>query len=272
MLSLNSCQYIFGNDDEKVLVASVFDYNLYKDEVENSIPKGLTEEDSIVAAENYVNKWVRQTVLLKKAELNLADEQKNFEKIIEDYRHSLITYTYQNELINQLLDTLVSDEEIENFYTENSRNFELKENIVQAIFIKIKKNSPQIKNLKPWFYSNKLDDINALDSYCFQHAEKYNLDDTQWILFDDILKDIPIRTYNKPDFLRRNKIVELDDEEYLYFLNIKAYKIKNSISPLSFEIDNIRKIIINRRKMELIKKMKNDIYEEALKNNEIKFY
>lgn len=268
---LSSCD-LLEEKKVRIPVASVHEYTLYKDDLKNIIPSGLPAEDSIVAVESYINKWIRQTLLLRKAEQNLKEEQKDFEQKIEDYRRSLITYTYQNELINQLLDTLVSPEEIEEYYNQNSRNFELKENIVKVNSIIINKKKPKVKQISKWFKSNKLEDINALDSYCYQHAEKYSLDDSQWILFDDLLKEIPIKTYNKEEFLKRNKYIELDDENYLYYLKIKEYKVKNSTSPLSFEEESIRKIIINKRKMELIKKMKNDIYEEAIENNEIKYY
>jgi hypothetical protein len=91
-------------------------------------------------------------------------------------------------------------------------------------------------------------------------------------LFDDLLKEIPIQTYNKELFLQNNRFVEVSDSLNYYFLNIKDFKIRNSISPLSFEKENIKNIILNKRKLLLINSMKQDVYNDALNNNKIEIY
>lgn len=270
---LGSCHFL--NKKEEVprqAVARVYDKYLYRDELNDVIPSDLSSNDSAQIAENYIKNWIEQTLLLKKAEENLTDEQKDFNKQLEDYKRSLIIYAYQRELINQLLDTIVTDEEIEEYYENNKQNFELKDNIVKVRYVKVTKNAPDIKKLKKWYASDNPEDIKALESYCFQFAQNFYLDDKTWLLFDDLLKEIPIKTYNKEDFLKQNKLIEIEDSLSYYFLNIKGYKIKNSISPLSFEKENIRNIIVNKRKLEIINKMKQDIYNDAANKSEFEIY
>ncbi len=253
-------------------VARVFDKYLYLDDLKEVIPADVSSTDSAQIAENYIKSWIEQNLLLKKAEDNLTDAQKDFSKQLEDYRRSLIIYTYQRELLNQLLDTIVTDEEIETYYENNKQNFELKDNIVKVRYIKVAKNAPDIKKLKKWYASDNPQDIQALENYCFQFAENFYLDDKTWLLFDDLLKEVPIRTYNKEEFLKQNKLIEMEDSLSLYFLNIKGFKIKNSISPLSFEKENIRNIIVNRRKLDIINKLKQDIYNDAANKSYFEIY
>lgn len=268
-----SCS-LFEKKEEapKQAVARVFDKYLYMEELKEIIPADVSSSDSAQIAENYIKNWIEQILLLKKAEDNLTDEQKDFSKQLEDYRRSLIIYTYQRELLNQLLDTNVTEEEIETYYENNKQNFELKDNIVKVRYVKVAKNAPDIKKLKKWYASDNPQDLQALESYCFQFAQNFYLDDKTWLLFDDLLKEVPIRTYNKEDFLKQNKLIEMEDSLSLYFLNIKGFKIKNSISPLSFEKENIRNIIVNRRKLEIINKLKQDIYNDAANKSDFEIY
>ena len=192
--------------------------------------------------------------------------------MVEDYRKSLITYEYESELVNQKLDTIVSDEEIGVYYEENKTNFELKDNIIKVIYVKVRKKAPKAEKVKDWYKSNETKDKDALASYCHQYAENFYLDENNWLLFDDVLKEIPIKLYDKEQFLQNNRTIETQDSTFLYFVNIKGFMTKNSASPLSFEKDNIRNIILNKRKVNLIKKMREDIYNEAVQNKSFEIY
>jgi hypothetical protein len=270
LLSASSCS-LLKNDEEKP-VAKVFDKYLFKSEISEFIPDGTSFEDSIAMAESYINSWIKSTLLYHQAESNLTDDQKDFAKKLEDYRKSLVIYTYEQKLIEQRLEVEVTDEQIESYYNENKKNFELKDNIAKVIYVKVNKNAPNIEKVRKWYKSNNQEDIIALEGYAYQFAENFYFDSETWLLFEDLIKEIPIKTYNQEDFLKNNRFVELEDSDYYYFVNIIGFKIKNSISPLNFEKDNIRKILLNRRKLQLINKMKNDIYNEALQNSNIEIF
>ena len=210
--------------------------------------------------------------MIQKAESNLADEQKNVEKQLRDYRNSLITYTYEKELVKQKLDTIVADSDIEEYYNNNQPDFELKDNIIKVIYVKVDKKAPGIDKLKKWYKSDNAKDREQLASYCHQFAANFYLDDNSWLLFDDLLKEIPIQTYNKELFLQNNRFVEVSDSLNSYFVNIKGFKTRNSLSPIEFEKENIKNIILNKRKLQLINKMKEDVYNEAANNKKIEIY
>lgn len=276
ILCLSSLGVIFGcskePDKKPEAIARVYDKYLYASEVSDLVPEEADKEDSIRIVNNYITGWVREMLLVHKAEENLTDLQKNVEKQLTDYRNSLITYAYEKELVNQKLDTIVNEDEIEQYYNQNKSNFELKDNIIKVNYVKVNRKAPYIEKLKKWYKSEVPKDKAALSSYCYQFAENFFLDDNAWLLFDDLLKEIPIETYNKELFLQNNRYVEVGDSVNLYFVNIKGFKVKNSISPLSFEKQNIKNIILNKRKVELINKMKNDLYKEAETKKDFEIY
>ena len=254
------------------VIARVYTYNLYESDLKAVLPDGLMPEDSARRAQNFINTWVKEKLLVHKAEMNLGDGQKNVEKQLQDYRNSLIIYAYEKELVRQRLDTVVSDEEIQNYYDEHPNDFELRDNIVKVIYVKVDKKSPNQQKLTGWIKSDKPQDRKDLEGYCRQFASNYFLDDNVWLLFDDLLKEVPIETYNKELFLQNTRFLTLADSTSNYFVNIKGFMTRNSHSPLAFEKENIRNIILNQRKRELIERMHTDLYKEAMENKDIEVY
>jgi hypothetical protein len=272
-LFLNSC----GNEDKardpnRKPVARVYDKYLFVDDLKGIVSQGTQAEDSVKIIGNYITNWTKEALILHKAESNLSDEQKDVQKELEAYRQSLLLYAYEKELVRQKLDTVVSVTDISDYYEKNQNNFQLKDNIIKVLYVKVKKQAPQITKLKMLYRSDLPKDREALKSYCHEFAENFFLDDNSWLLFDDLLKEIPIETYNKELFLRNNRFVEVTDSLNCYFVNIKGFKIKNSISPLAFEKDNIRNIIINKRKLQLITQMKEDVYRDAQEKKDVEVY
>jgi len=271
-LLLGSCE-AFQPEEEEV-AARVYERYLYVSEVAGVIPENTPTPDSAVLAQNYIQKWVEQNLLLEKAELNLSEEKKNVERQLNDYRNSLIIYAYEKELVRQKLDTNVSDEEIETYYTQNKENFELRDYIVRVRYLKLKANSPNLKKVRGWMLSDKEEDQLGLQDYGHQFAVNFFNDDNKWLYFDELLKEIPLNQYDKEQFLRTNKsrLFELNTTEYVFLLVVKDYRLKDSISPLALEKENIRKLILNNRKLKLINDVKKGLYNDAIAKKDIEVY
>lgn len=270
VILISSCRNSSPDSKEKPL-ARVGDSYLYALDLKD-IYSNNSKEDSAETAKKYINNWIHETLLLQQAEQNLTDDKKKFDKMVDDYRKSLITYEYESALVKQKLDTIVNDDEIEKYYEENKSNFELKDNIIKVIYVKVRKSAPKVEKIKDWYRSNDTKDRDALASYCHQYADNFYLDENTWLLFDDVLKEIPMKLYDKEAFLQNNRTIETQDSTFFYFVSIKGFMTKNSASPLSFEKENIRSITLNKRKVELIKKMREDIYNEAVQSKSFEIY
>jgi hypothetical protein len=273
LLSFSSCQYIkkvFTSKEKPI--ARVFDLYLYPSDVEGIVPKGTSSGDSVLLVQSYVENWIRQSVILKQASDNVEMDKEALEAQLETYRQSLIIYSYEQQLIAQNLDTTVTPLQIKNYYKENSNNFELKQSIIKASYAVIPKNALKIENAKRWFNSSKEKDRNELETYCMQFSPNYNLVDTNWIYLDELTKGIPLNRFSETSILQKNNYINFSDQEFVYLVKIKDFMYKEEVSPLEFEIDNIKNIIINKRKVELINKMENDVYQKARNENDIELY
>ncbi len=266
VLLLFCCSSCNRKNDE-VAVARVFDEYLYPSDLEGIVPKGTSAEDSIKIIQTYIDGWIRTSLLVHQAEKNLTEEQMGFADKLKTYENSLIIYTYESELIRQQLDTNVSLKEISEYYDAHPNDFVLKDNILRVNYVKLNKDSEHINTIKQMLRSESESEREKLAALCIQHASNFYLDDHSWLLFNDLLKEIPIQTYNQEQFLKYNRFIETSDSLYAYLMNIYDFKIKESLSPLSFERENIRNIIINKRKVSLINNMKKEVYQHALENS-----
>ncbi len=258
--------------DKGIPLARVDDEILYDSDIKGLLPENISHRDSIIWVNNYVNNWVRNKLLINKAEENLDDRKLDFKNQLEKYKNSLIIYTYQNEIIKQNLDTTVSIEEVEKYYNEHLNDFVLLKNIVRVMYI-VTENSKEIdKKFSELFTLPDSVMMDSLEANCEIYARDYFLDTTVWIPFDELLNHIPIKVYNKELYLKNNKFVKIKNKKELYFVKFIDFKIKNDHSPLELEEDNIKSIIINKRKVDLVKELRKKLFENALKKNEIEIY
>lgn len=271
LILLTSCETFFKNKNERVLARVQNEY-LYESDIKGIVTPGTTGKDSLVVVSSFIQNWVQQQLIIQQAKKNLSDAQMDFTKQLEDYKNSLLIYEYENALVRQKLDTLVTDEEIELYYDANQQNFQLKDNIVKMQYVKLPVKSGQVKQFKKLMGSGDPDDQNKLAELCEKQSLDYFLDDQNWLLFNDVLKQIPIVTYNQEDFLKNNKYLEYQDSLFIYLVLFKDFKIKESLSPMSFERQRIIDIILNKRKMDLITRMQQDIYINAQKKNDFEIY
>lgn len=270
ILLLGACRKNQSGEDKSKTVARVFDSYLYQNDLEGLVPPRTAVADSLEITNAYINNWVRQKLLLKQAEDNLDFDSRDFEKQIEQYRNSLIIFAYETELVKQKLDTTVTSAEIAKYYEENLGNYVLHENIVQASYVISDKNNPLNNKIKALLVNKSQHD--KLIELCSNNNIEFHISDGQWMPFTELCSHIPLKVDDQEIFLSHNKYYEVSDSTQLYFVSIEAYKGKESVSPLAYEADNIRSVILNKRKAELLQKMEDDLYNDAVKKKNYEIY
>lgn len=254
-------------------IARVKDKYLYPSDINSLLQPGMSAEDSTNIVGRYVNNWVRKQLLISEAQANVPFNEAELERKILDYRYALMVYEYEKQYVNKKLDTAVSQKEIQDYYDNNQDNFELKQNIIRGYYVKIAKDAPKLSKLRKLIKTEDAKDMEELRSYCFRFANTYSLEDSVWLNFDEIINNTPFTSItNKVQFLKENKLVEDQDDNFFYFLKIKDYKITDQTSPLEFVAEDIRQIILNKRKVELTHNLEENIYEKAIKDNEFKIF
>lgn len=259
-------------EDNDKIVAHVGEKKLFLSEVSQFVPSDVEIQDSMLIANDYIRKWVNRELLIQKAEENLSPEQKNLNREIEEYRNSLIIYKYKNELMNQQMDTLVTREQIEEYFKANPDNFKLNKNIVKAVFIKTPIDLARASLIKDLIKDNSEEGKNDLREYCIQYAKSFDFFNDSWVNFEIVKNNIPEAIDNEKQFLTRNKQIEMEDSSFYYFVYINDYELQNELAPIDYVEKNIKNLILNTRKIEFLKQVEENIYKEGVRQNRFEIY
>ncbi len=265
------CNLLKHKPDDKA-VARVHDDFLYQSDLQNIVHPGTNEKDSIALVRSYIDSWIRNQLLIRQAERNLTARQKDFNKKLEEYKNSLLTYTYETELVKQKLDTNITEAEISAYYLQNKANFQLRFNIVRAVYVVMDEKSKELKRFRTLVSDKDTLKTTTIDMLSRQYAYSYYIGDETWIRFDDLLQQVPIQTFNQEMFLRNNSYLEINDKPFIYLIRIKDYMMSESTSPLEMVSENIRNILINKRKQTFLRSMQEDLYSKALRNGDFETF
>jgi hypothetical protein len=266
VLGLFSCNF-FKQDTDKLLV-TVYGDKLYLSDIQDLISPDLSSEDSLKLIQALCEKWAKEQLLVQKAKINLPLVLQDVQVQVESYEKSLLIYSYQKELLNQKLDTIVNDDEIESYYEKNKQNFILNDAVVRVNYIHLKKEVPYLWKVQRLFKKEDEESKLSLEDYCYQFADDYYLDDS-WLSVEDIFKVLP-DSYTSRN-LYKGKSIEFADDDYYYFLHVKKYISKGSVSPLEMVSNQIHSIIINKRKIDFLKHVEMDLYQNALAKNYVQY-
>jgi hypothetical protein len=262
-----SCNFNNRSDEEPI--ARVYDRYLYASDLNDIIPVTASLEDSVRITELFIKDWVHENVLLKQAELNLSEDQMNFDEKLNHYKNSLIIYAYEQALINEKLDTSVSMLAMSNYYMRNMHNFLMTRPAYKIRYIKVSKSDVELDQLKRWIRSKENEDIDELQLYTESNGLKYYLNDSVWVTPEKIHNEIPPQ--NEMNFYKEpgTGLFEIEDDHFVYLIFVISVLKQGEQAPLELVKTELRTLILNIRKRELLKKMRKDIYNDALRKKNV---
>jgi len=259
-----------SNTSGKV-IARAFGNELYDTDIADLISDDASYEDSVFFTKEFINIWVSKQVLLNEAERILDAQEKDKSKELEAYKHDLLSYELINKLVRQEIDTTFSDEELELYYEDNKNEFELTQNIIKLIFYKVPLNSKNLDLLWSSFRTNDQSIYPTLLSLSKRGGNYYE-NGNSWVFFDDILKEIPINTYNQEHYLNNHKYIRIIEGDFIYFIKINDFKTRSMLSPFVLEKRRIKEILLNKRQQELQRSIELNLLEKAYSNNHIQLF
>ena len=246
---------------------------LYESELKGVVPSGVSKQDSIARITNFINQWATQQLFLDQSEKNLSEgEVQEFEKLVEDYRNTLLITAYKNGIVNKSINMQVSDQEIENYYKENIKNFNLHKELVKLRYLHLPPGYNDMVVTQTMFNRFNNDDKEDLLRKKLEFV-KFSFEDSTWIPMDRVLSLIPVLKEDKKDaILKKNKYIQRKDSLGSYMIKIKEVLRKNETAPLSYVKPTIRQIILSSRKKDLIKKIEKDITKDAVENKQFEIF
>lgn len=271
-LMVCSCNY-FKPEQKPQSIARVGKNYLYKSDIATLVPKGTSKEDSILLVRDFINRWASQKLLIEAAERNLSDQKKNeYNALIRQYKVDLYTRAYIEEVVKNTVDTVVSQEELKKYYDENKENFKTNGSLVRLRFINLSKDNPRFETIRSKFFDYNKKDKKFWSTYALQF-KNFALNDSVWVDMAQVYEKLPvINPDNRDAYIRVGKKVQIQDKEDTYLIKITNVIDKNQISPFDYIKPTLKEVLLNKRKLELIKKFEKDITNDAIKNNDYEIY
>lgn len=265
---ITSCS---SGEDKGEVIASVNEAELFEADLNDYLSSLQYETtDSAEIATEYVDQWVQDQILVQAAQSNEKVDQEVIDKKVEDFRNELLILELEEQLVDERLDTNISDKEIKAYYDSHQQDFQLNDYLVKVLYLKISSDAPDLDKIGQQYKLYREKDIEEIEVYAKIYATNYYYDEDNWIYFDDLLKEIPLQDINKDRFIMKRSKVRFEEQGYYYFLNIIDYKLKNTTSPLNFEKKNIKERILNIRIKELREEIKNEIISKAYNDGAVK--
>jgi hypothetical protein len=271
LLLMAGCDY-FQKSSKEVVVAECYGKYLYESDLVGIVPEGSTIMDSIQRVSTFIDSWVRRQVLIHQAENNLNKEELDLKKQMDEYRNSLVIYAYESQLIDQKLDTIVSEDEIAEYYEHNKEDFQLRNTMVRVAYVILDEGSKQKEMFRKLLSDPDTLLLQNIDIQATYYAVKSHVDVDQWMRLDELTSIVPIEIFNAESFLKKNKFVCFDMNEYTYMVRFVEYLLEESTSPLELVSDNIKSVILAQRKQALLDKMHTSLYDKAKRDRAFEVY
>ena len=248
------------------VIARVNEEYLYASDIQ-SLTKGLKGKDSLDVLKNYADSWVRKKMLLQKAIDNIPEDDLGITKKVEDYRETLLLYEYEKALINQKLDTAIKQQELNDWYEKLKNDFPLQHDVYLLFFIKLKKDAPDLEQARKWISKPKdEEELRKLEGYCKEYATSYVMDNGMWYEAENILKNFPVSEGDMSLLTGAKSFREFKTDDGSWFIKIADAIKKDEPAPLEFIRDQMVRAIIEKRRLKLVEKIYDKIYQDGLKS------
>ena len=263
-------QQPMGKDTQ--YVAKAGDNLLTREEVRLSIPQGVSSADSLLYANHYINQWIKNALVYELAQENLGDEKAEINRLVENYKESLVKYRYMARMVEERVSAQISESDMQRYYDENQDRFILDRSIIKGLSVKVPADAPNLNDIKKWYKSSSQSSLESMEKYSLQNAISFDYFYDRWIDFDKAIENIPINIADSRDFLTKNRTLEVTDSTYCYLLNVTEYVPKGKIAPYEYARKMAKEILINARKMDFQKEFEENLYLDAVKSGKVTFF
>lgn len=254
-------------------IARVNNEYLYRNEIQELVPPGTSKEDSVAIVKDFIDRWASQKLLYNAAEVNLGKEkQAEYEQLVNQYKSDLYTRAYLEEVVKQSVDTILNEEDLKKYYNSNKENFRTTGTLVKLRYLQVAKDHPKFATVRSRFLSSRKADAKALNDMAIQF-KSYAFNDTTWVDINEVYRKLPFITpENRDRYIGSGLSYQYPDSTDVYLVKVNRVLDKNQVSPYEYIRPTLAQVIINNRKLELIKKFRKEITDDAIKNNKYEVY
>jgi len=250
---------------EGKVIAEVYGEFLMDHEINSLIPQLANATDSLNISNAYIEQWIRESLILHEAKKDMPPD---IDRLVEDYRSSLLKVHFENKIIESNLDSAISESEINEFYNAHKSEYLLKEKATRLFILRVALNTPIADKVEDLWDKEDLSGINTLtsssgDDLYFEENTWYRISELSRLLSRAIVRRIENNEGNR---------FSTTEDGFKYFIKVREIKSKNDIPPFSVIDNQLRKVILHQRKKKILNQYTEDLYEAEARKKSIKTY
>ncbi len=265
---LVSCNLFNSNEPQGNVIAEVGNSRLYLNDIESLFSHELSYEDSLEIIDKYRTEWIISRLLIDKATAQFQNDEK-INKLVNDYRESLILDFYRRNLIKTKLDSIITSDQYTDAYEQYKSNLNAVDEYYNVKIVTISERNSGYPQFKVFWENNEINK-EKLDSICSKGNTQCWLDDDLWLSYESILILTDNAKVNKTQ-LKANSKLEIAETDNKVFILVKELIKEGELMPIAMVKDELRKYILSNRMEDLLKETRNELYKKALEENKIKF-
>jgi hypothetical protein len=265
LLSQLACK---GTSDksEDIVVASVYDKKLYKSELTGLLPEGVQGQDSALVVSSYIKRWALDALMMYQAERNVTYDEE-LDRLVRDYRSSLVRHSFEEKLISEKLDSTVNEQELQKFVQDNKDQFQLESTILRCKIIKVPEEGPINEFNKLW-NSSKSENQVALSDLAAKWASVKLLDEQKWYRVDEVSSLLPKGVISSEN-ISNKKEGSIRDGNFVYYYRVLETVRNKDTAPFEYIREKAIVLILHHRKNAIIDGWKTDIYDKELRRKNV---
>ena len=254
------------DDDAADVVATVDKKQLLISDIQRDMPRGLGEADSVTFVRMYIDNWVLNQLKVRRAEEVLPAYEKEIERLVEDYRQSLIMRQLDQYYIDNAIDVEITDKQLAAYYRSNSASFKLDHDKVRGIIVKTPRSFRNTTTLttaiREVIKNGNTQEVAAI-------SEKHNLTFTdltpQWVSYSDFLSNLPTeRSRSYTDLLAKSGVQQMNSDDAIFYFAIVDVARKGEVAPLESVEADIRRRLYAERRTDIVREYEAELKREAL--------
>ena len=266
LMTLVACNSTDWKKRPSSAVAEANGQYLYENEVRELTALATNSEDSAKLLEDYIEKWATEILIYDLA----YDKNQEIEDQVEKYRRSLYTHAYEQKLIEKRMSKQVDEISIQQFYEQHKEHFILSESIMKGLLLIVPIDAPNLNSLRKDVKELKGDNLEQIEKYAYKYAKGYELFFDEWRTTSQLMVSVPLKDKVWQNQMAQNMYYEQSDSLYVYILKAKDFYRQGAEMPINYAQEEIKKVILDQRKVHFIATEKHKIYENAVKRGKVK--
>lgn len=257
-------------DDE--MVARVGGNYLYRSELAAAMPSGIAAADSLNYSRAFIEKWIIGQLKQQEAEKLFSESEEDIDRLVEEYRRSLLVYRLDRHYIESEPCGEISDNDIAAYYKEHKSDFKISQPMVKGEIFAMSESFRRREQMLKWYESPKPESREDFVESCRKN-NLLHLEFNEWVSFSDFLSNLPLlRTSRNEELLGSRKVQKIHHNKTYYYFRITNVLKAGDAMPLEMVKDNIRQILISRHRAEVIHGQEERIMSNALSSGHAKIY